>query len=35
MPEFNFDLNWLELESALLVVMVLCVFAAVEGWRAR
>jgi hypothetical protein len=35
MPAFNFDLNWLELQSALLVLMVMCVFAAFSAWRAR
>lgn len=33
--EFNFDLNWLELQSALVVLLVLCVGAAVSVWRAR
>ena len=33
--QFNFDLNTFELASALAVVGVLSVFAAVEGWRAR
>lgn len=33
--EFNFDLSVLELASALAVVGVLSVFAAIEGWRAR
>jgi hypothetical protein len=33
MPAFDFDLNWLELEGALLIVFVLCLFAAFEGWR--
>jgi len=32
---FNFDLNWLELQSALLVLLVLCVFAMVSVWRTR
>lgn len=34
-PVFNLELNWLELQSALLVVSVLCVFAAFTAWRAR
>ncbi len=35
MPSFNFELNWLELQSALLVLVVMCVFAAFSAWRAR
>ncbi|GGB22162.1 hypothetical protein GCM10011380_09660 [Sphingomonas metalli] len=33
--KFDLDLDWLELQSALLVLMVLCVFAAVQAWRTR
>lgn len=35
MPKLNPDLSWLELQSALMVLMVMCVFAAFTAWRAR